>query len=531
LSLTVGAPRSPDGGVLPAAPEDAAQYTLLAVGAASVALALRFPALGGGALLAAATAIGVLAALEYNPIFAGGAFAALFVPGLLLALGSGRARSSRGASLVVGAAAGLAVLGALGAFRVHAAAFGSTHPPSTTRPAPVTLVRWSWAGAVTDKGFRVVAKLARDGEARLLVGSDPGLVAARTTSPRVASHNANDRIVAFDVSGLVPGARYYYAVEMDGVVDSARRGRVHTSEPGPSSFTFAFSGCARSGSNGAVFDAIRARDARFFLILGDFFYGNIDANDPEEFRSQYERALSRPAQAALYRSTPVDYVWDDHDYGANDSDSASPSRAAALETYRSVAPHYRLPDGGAIYHSFTVGRVRFIVTDTRSARTPASMLGARQKAWLERELLTAKRSGQLAVWVNSVPWIATAGPDSWAGYPGERRELANFIARFQIRNLLMLSGDAHMVAIDDGSNNRYATDGDGSFPVMHAAALDRRSEVKGGPYSEGAFGGSGQFGTVSIRDRGKSRVEIILEGWDYRGERLVSYTFARTLGD
>jgi hypothetical protein len=161
------------------------------------------------------------------------------------------------------------------------------------------------------------------------------------------------------------------------------------------------------------------------------------------------------------------------------------------------------------------------------------MLGARQTAWLGRELLAAKRSGQLAVWVNSVPWIAAAAPgsDSWAGYSHERRELANFVARNGIRNLLMLSGDAHMLAIDDGSNNNYATVGDGSFPVMHGAALDRPSEVKGGPYSEGAFGGSGQFGTVTVRDTGGPRVQVTLEGWNYRGEQLVSYRFARALGE
>jgi phosphodiesterase/alkaline phosphatase D-like protein len=301
---------------------------------------------------------------------------------------------------------------------------------------------------------------------------------------------------------------------------------------GPVSFTFAFGGCARSGSNGAVFDAIRARDPLFFLVLGDFFYGNIDANDPEEFRSQYERALSRPAQAALYRSTPVDYVWDDHDFGPNDSDSNSSSRSAALETYRGLAPHYPLHDSEAIYHAFSVGRVRFVVTDTRSARTPASMLGPRQKVWLKEELLAAKRNRQLAVWVNSVPWIAaaSAGADSWAGYPNERRELASFVARNGIGNLLMLSGDAHMLAIDDGSNNRYAIDGDRSFPVMHAAALDRRGEVKGGPYSEGAFGGSGQFGTVSVRDTGGSTIQVALAGWNHRGEQLVSHAFTRELG-
>jgi PhoD-like phosphatase len=172
--------------------------------------------------------------------------------------------------------------------------------------------------------------------------------------------------------------------------------------------------------------------------------------------------------------------------------------------------------------------VRFLVTDTRSARTAETMLGARQKAWLKRELLRAKRMGQLAVWVNSVPWIAVDGTDSWAGYPRERRELADFVSRSRIDNLVMLAGDAHMIAIDDGTNNRFATRGD-RFPVIHAAALDRRGDRKGGPYSEGAFPGSGQFGTMSVRDTGRATLSVTVAGWNYRGERIVEYSFTRTL--
>jgi hypothetical protein len=44
----------------------------------------------------------------------------------------------------------------------------------------------------------------------------------------------------------------------------------------------------------------------------------------------------------------------------------------------------------------------------------------------------------------------------------------------------MISGDAHMVAIDDGTNSDYADGGGGGFPVFHAGALDRSSSVKGG---------------------------------------------------
>jgi membrane-associated phospholipid phosphatase/MFS family permease len=528
LALTVGVPRSPDGGIVPGPTEQSLQLALLALAALAVAASLRYPIVAGGVLLASATATGMLAALEYNPFFAAGACVALFVPGVLLALGSPKGRTPRGVAAITVAALTLLVTGAFGAFGVHAAAFGPTHPESPLQPLPVTLVRWAWSGGASDNGFRVVAKLAQEGEARLLVSRSHDLRDPVATSVRWASHDANDRVVSFEASGLSPGRRYYYGIAARGAVDRARIGTIRTLARGPFSFTVAFGGCARAGSNGAVFDAIRERNPLFFLILGDFFYANIDANDREEFADQYDRALTRPAQSALYRSAPIDYVWDDHDYGPDDSDSSSPSRAAAFATYRALVPHYPLPDRSAIYHSFVVGRVRFVVTDTRSARTAETMLGARQKAWLKGELLRAKWNGQLAVWVNSVPWIAVDGTDSWAGYPRERRELADFVSRSRIDNLLMLAGDAHMIAIDDGTNNRYATRS-GRFPVMHAAALDRRGDRKGGPYSEGAFPGSGQFGTMSVRDTGRATLLVTLAGWNYRGERIVEYSFTRTL--
>lgn len=528
LALTVGPPRSPEGGIVPGTTEATLQYALLGLSVAALVVALRWPGAGGSLLIVAAGGLGMLAGLEYDPLFAAGAFVLFFAPGALLALGASWRRGID-TSAVLAVLTAFVFLTGFGALGVHASAFGPTHPESRTAPLPVTLVRWSWAGGVTESSFRVVAKLTRDGDARLLVSRSPTLSAARASLPQRASHDDNDRIVSFAISGLEPGRRYYYALAIGDTVDRVRVGRVQTLTRTPTSFTIAFSGCARVGSNGAVFDAIRKRNPLLFLILGDFFYANIDTNDTEAFRNQYDRALSQPAQAALYASTPIAYVWDDHDFGGNDSDSTAASKPAALETYRAAVPHYRLPTG-AIYQSFTVGRVRFLLTDTRSLRTDWTMLGAAQKAWLKRELIAAKRRGELAVWISSVPWISSEGADTWAGYPAERRELAGFVARNGIRNLVMLSGDAHMVAIDDGRNNRYAPGRKASFPVIHAAALDRRGDVKGGPFSEGVFPGSGQFGTITVDDRGDEQVNVVLAGWSYRGERLVEYAFTRKLG-
>jgi hypothetical protein len=227
---------------------------------------------------------------------------------------------------------------------------------------------------------------------------------------------------------------------------------------------------------------------------------------------------------------PVDYVWDDHDYGPDDADAASPSRMAARRAYRQAVPHPPLPAGGsgAIHHAFTIGRVRVVVTDTRSERTEYTMLGAAQREWLVGEL---RRAGEYAlmVWVNPDPWIDAERPgeDTWGGYAGERQLIADTIAGARVRNLVMVSGDAHMVAIDDGTNSDYATAGDGGFPVLHAAALDRRGKIKGGPYSEGAYPGPGRFGLVQVDDRG-SAVSVELSGRDWRGRTLVRHRFEVT---
>jgi phosphodiesterase/alkaline phosphatase D-like protein len=204
-------------------------------------------------------------------------------------------------------------------------------------------------------------------------------------------------------------------------------------------------------------------------------------------------------------------MWDDHDYGPNNSDATSPGRLAARLTYQEYVPHYPLASGAGdvpIYQAFSVGRVRFIVTDSRSERTPyldpdvpgKTMLGSLQKAWFKQQLLDANGVYPVIVWVNTLPWIGTTGDDGWYVYTYERSEIGDFIADHAIQGLFMVSGDAHMIAIDDGTNSDYSTSGGGGFPVLQAAALDQGGSIKGGPYSQGAFPGGGQFGLMTVHD-------------------------------
>lgn len=277
-----------------------------------------------------------------------------------------------------------------------------------------------------------------------------------------------------------------------------------------------------------LFQDARVLRARRLAIEEADDYGNLEATDPGPFVDTLGRALSAPAQAALYREVPVGYVWDDHDYGPNDAGADSPTRIAARRAYRASVPHPPLVTGrdGTINHAFTVGRVRFVLTDTRSERTDAALLGKAQEDWLLGELADADRYA-VVVWVNPVPWIAPDDPtrDDWGAHADERRRIADAIAAAGVDNLIMVSGDAHMVAIDDGTNSDYSTTGRGGFPVLHAAALDRPGSVKGGPYSEGAFPGAGQFGLLHVQDDGE-QVRVTLEGRNWEGRTLASLDVA-----
>jgi phosphodiesterase/alkaline phosphatase D-like protein len=207
-----------------------------------------------------------------------------------------------------------------------------------------------------------------------------------------------------------------------------------------------------------------------------------------------------------------------------------------MEVYRQYVPHYPLRGEDApVFQAFTVGDVRFVMTDARSARVPASgdepgtMFGPDQLDWLTRELSRADRYG-LVVWVQGAPWVDKPDPtsDTWAAFPEERQAIADTIARYDVDNLMMVSGDAHMLAYDDGTHTDYSRSGDAGFPLLHAASLDRKAGQKGGPYTGPVLPGGGQFGTVDVRDDG-TEVQGTLTGrtWDDRVLFTKRFTVSR----
>src|SRR5262249_53994277 len=152
-------------------------------------------------------------------------------------------------------------------------------------------------------------------------------------------------------------------------------------------------GDANTGSEHKVFDAILDENPLFFLHLGDLHYGDVHSTQVAEYRRKYSQALESKRQANLYRNVPLAYMWDDHDFCGNTSNTTFEGKPQARIAYQQCVPHYPLVESAAmgasnipIYQAFTVGRVRFLLTDLRSERSPQddkdnakkTMLGEKQ---------------------------------------------------------------------------------------------------------------------------------------------------------
>lgn len=305
--------------------------------------------------------------------------------------------------------------------------------------------------------------------------------------------------VTVTVTNLTSSTTYYYArLATDGSI--VREGQIRTAPDAKQGFRFATAACATTGSQHSIFSTIQEQEEPlFFLHLGDFHYADLNTTSiTERFTKGFDMVLGSQTQSQLLSNTGLVYMYDDHDWlGSNSYGSNELGRDAALHAYQSAIPvvsygtNASLGRRPAMYHAFTIGSVRFIVSDLRAESSLEHIYSEKQKQWLMAELAQTA-SYDFMVWVTPSPWIGEdPGDDSWMGHVQDRAELSEFISsRFhKTQNLLAIAGDAHMLAWDDGSHtyygNRTDTSGLSSFPLLQTGPLDRYGSVKGGPYSEG----------------------------------------------
>lgn len=403
-----------------------------------------------------------------------------------------------------------------------------------------------WCGATTDTSVWVRGKVTGS-SVRLAVSESEALTSPVYVGPVTPTNN----IASLAATGLEPGTRYWYALEDGGVLDTAAKGtfRTHPVAAGErASFVFGAAGDAglaggsdagvgdiyitAQTSDNPVFDTMRtqalAEDWLMFCHIGDLHYRDIATASDALYRTAYDDTLTfngtlgtAARQGQFFRNTAMTYVWDDHDFGANNSNKTSVSRSNACNVYRERVPHYTLPAGAganSIYQSWQVGRVLFIASDVRADRDPngdpqsptKTMLGTGQRAWMESVLSTS--DAEALVWIMPSRWLglglSSPTTDTWDSFLHERQQLSEMFGDLGWQHrMIQLTADKHSLGICSGPNNPY-----GAHPVYMLASLDASYGDNDGLYDVGQLGGRQQYGTVSVRDDGHT---IALTGTGY----------------
>ena len=241
--------------------------------------------------------------------------------------------------------------------------------------------------------------------------------------------------------------------------------------------------------SGAAFTSLDANTPDLVLIGGDFDHSDpgsttLPITSRTNQRAMWNRLYDGAAYggppfsmpdfvASILRKYPTFHVWDDHDFAKNNEDKNYPWRdVVAKAEFQRFYPAYTLPSiAGGIWQNFTIGTlVEVFLLDSRSQRDPNSDADGAAKSMLDGNALGA--TGQLqwlkdgllasgATWkiiYSPVTWNLTAQKgttnfDNWYGFQTEQRELIAYIRDNAIRNVVILSGDVHMGAIDNGVNS------------------------------------------------------------------------------
>ncbi|MGZ5190159.1 MAG: alkaline phosphatase D family protein [Flavisolibacter sp.] len=419
-------------------------------------------------------------------------------------------------------------------------------------------VIYIWSGAITSTSAKVNVKLTTSTTTARLVISTSSSLTSPVYGPFATASSSNNMMAAMSIDGLSANTKYYYAIEADGVVDNSVDdiGSFKTTGGLTYSYKFAVGSCGLN-SNHIVYNKIKEKDPLFFLVSGDFHYSNPNSADINVHRNAYEtNMLSQTATRNLFIDVPLSYVWDDHDYSGNDSDSIAIGKSNARMAYQEYVPHYPLAAGSGnvpIYQAFSVGRIHFILTDLRSTRRQGvSIWNPVQKQWFKDQCLWAKNNNLTIAWVSSVSFGGTQA-DNWGGFAAERTEISNFFRDNGIQYMFILSGDAHMLSMDNGANHDFSTGANNPFdyPVFASAALNQTGSNKGGNYNvrpdgtvDPAPGANyiytnpsntfGQYGIVDVSDNG-TLLSITFTGYRVTSAgvetQLSTFNFSRATGN
>lgn len=206
------------------------------------------------------------------------------------------------------------------------------------------------------------------------------------------------------------------------------------------------------GGELGILNSILNKKPDLMVWLGDNVYlREVDWTSKLGILRRYEHTRSIPELQPLLGSVHHYAIWDDHDFGPNDSDRGYVLKQEARDIFKQFwgNPTYGNAKQEGIYTTFQWGDVQFFLLDNRFFRSPnkritgeRTILGEEQKQWLIDNLVSSTATFKVIAmggqFINPL-----ARFENYATYKQEREELIELIAKEQVQGVFFVSGDRH----------------------------------------------------------------------------------------
>lgn len=210
------------------------------------------------------------------------------------------------------------------------------------------------------------------------------------------------------------------------------------------------------GGDYQIFTSIYEKRPDVMLWLGDNTYlREADWNTWTGIVHRYTHTRSLPEMQPLLASASNYAIWDDHDFGPNDSDRGFWNKDKTLAAFKLFWPNpgYGINGMPGITTRFEWADVEFFLLDNRYYRSPdnrktgeRTILGREQLQWLI-DALASSRAPFKIVAIGGQVLNPAAIYENYAIYPEERAELLERIRAENIPGVIFVDGDRHITEL------------------------------------------------------------------------------------
>jgi alkaline phosphatase D len=189
-------------------------------------------------------------------------------------------------------------------------------------------------------------------------------------------------------------------------------------------------------------------DGKFMLWMGDAVYYR--QKDWKNYAAMVRRnELYRrevPFLQQFLDTIPQYSVWDDHDFGGDNSHGDMRSKDSSLTVFKQFwkNPSYGTDSAKGVFHHFEYADCAFFMLDDRYHSNPKTgeMLGKMQLNWLK--YLLKKSDAQFKFIISGTNFLANNGlTESFKRFKKENKSFRDFLVKENIDGVILLSGDIH----------------------------------------------------------------------------------------